>query len=77
MFYNQEFACQNEKNMPGDHQVLKTGEIYTSVNHFCDNVREYASFRAAVQSGSESLRAKDTIVQPAKPHLNAVSLAGR
>ena len=46
------------------------------VNHFCDDVREYACFRAAVQSGQGSLRAKATIGPPAKPHLNAVSLAG-
>ena len=32
--------------MPGDHQVFKTGQFSKSVNHFCDNVREYASFRA-------------------------------
>ena len=37
--------------MPGDHQVFKTGEFSTSVNHFCDDVREYSSFQAAVQSG--------------------------
>ena len=34
--------------MAGDHN---TGEFSTSVNHFCDIVREYASFQAAVQCG--------------------------
>ena len=37
--------------MPGDDQVFKTGDFFASNNHFCDDVREYASFRAAVQSG--------------------------
>ena len=32
--------------MPGDHQVFKTGQFSKSVDHFCDTVREYASFRA-------------------------------